>query len=37
LPLLVSEPRTVQPMAIRYTDYVVNNEREITGTEEIAD
>jgi len=33
LPLLVFEPRTVQAVAISYTDYVVNNEWEITGTE----
>jgi hypothetical protein len=36
LPLLVFEPRTVQPMAISYTDDIVNNEWEIIGTEVIA-
>jgi hypothetical protein len=36
LPLLVFEPRAVQPVGIKYTDYVVNNEWEIIGTEEIA-
>jgi hypothetical protein len=37
LALLVFEPRTVQSVAISYTDYVVNNEWEIIGKEEIAD